>query len=180
MTPEMDKNCRLILVRRMRTLLILASLLTACITKPVIAPLGRCSTAKVRLCVTLAHELVFRRPDKNEIRTIRTLKPIGRCVVRHDDCGRHAGGREQIRLIQQNNVFAARNLLKRLLQSVFAVVLSLLCFIPAPASAYYYRGHYYRYSYRGHYYRYHYRGHYYRHRAWVVVGNGRPGYYRYW
>jgi len=54
-------------------------------------------------------------------------------------------------------------------------MLSLLCLIPAPASAYYYRGHYYRYSYRGHYYRYHYRGRYYRHRVWVVVGNGRPG-----
>jgi hypothetical protein len=32
MEPEIDENCRLILVRRMRALLILASLLTACET----------------------------------------------------------------------------------------------------------------------------------------------------
>jgi hypothetical protein len=70
--------------------------------------------------------------------------------------------------------------MKNLLSLGFAVVLGVACFVPAPASAYYYRGRYYRYSYRGHYYQYHYRGHYYRHRAWVVGVNGRAGYYRYW
>ena len=70
--------------------------------------------------------------------------------------------------------------MKSLLLSVFVVVLGGACFAPTPASAYYYRGNYYRYSYRGHYYRYHYHGHYYRHRRWVVAVNGRPGYYRYW
>ena len=70
--------------------------------------------------------------------------------------------------------------MKHLLRSVLAIVLSALCLVPAPASAYYYRGNYYRYRYQGHYYRYHYLGHYYRHRRWVVAGNGRPGYYRYW
>jgi len=69
--------------------------------------------------------------------------------------------------------------MKRLLPHVFAVVLGVACFVPVPASAYYYGGRYYRYYYRGHYYRYHHGGHYYRHRRWVVV-NGRPGYYRYW
>jgi hypothetical protein len=70
--------------------------------------------------------------------------------------------------------------MKRVFLQVLAVVFSLACFLPASASAYYYRGTYYRYSYRGHYYRYHNRGHYYRHRTWVVSVNGRPGYYRYW
>ncbi len=65
-------------------------------------------------------------------------------------------------------------LMKNLLPLVFAVLFGVACFVPAPASAYYYGGRYYRYSYRGHYYRYHYHGHYYRHRAW------RGGYYRYW
>jgi len=71
-------------------------------------------------------------------------------------------------------------LMKNLLPLVFALVLGVACFVPAPASAYYYGGRYYRYSYRGHYYRYHYHGHYYRHRVWVVGVNGRAGYYRYW
>ena len=70
--------------------------------------------------------------------------------------------------------------MKNLLPLVFAVVLGAACFIPAQASAYYYRGRYYRYNYRGHYYRYHYHNHYYRHRTWVVGVSGRPGYYRYW
>ena len=79
--------------------------------------------------------------------------------------------------------------MKNLLPLVFAVVLGVACFVPAPASAYYYhgryypyyyRGHYYRYYDRGHYYRYHYHGHYYRNRNWVVGVNGRAGYYRYW
>ena len=79
--------------------------------------------------------------------------------------------------------------MKNLLPLLFAVVLGIACFIPAPASAYhyhgryypyYYGGHYYRYRYQGHYYRYNYRGHYYRHRAWAVGVNGRAGYYRYW
>ncbi len=80
-------------------------------------------------------------------------------------------------------------LMKNLLPLVLAVVLGVACFVPAPASAYYYhgryypyyyRGHYYQYYDRGHYYRYHYRGHYYRNRNWVVGVNGRAGYYRYW
>ena len=79
--------------------------------------------------------------------------------------------------------------MKNLFPLVFAVVLGVACFVPASASAYYYRGryypyyyrgHYYPYYYGGHYYRYRYRGHYYRHRAWVVGVNGRAGYYRYW
>jgi hypothetical protein len=70
-----------------------------------------------------------------------------------------------------------------------AAVLCAVCLIPAPTSAYYYRGHYYRYRYHGHYYRYYNRGHYYQYyyqgryygqRVWVVGSNGRPGYYRYW
>jgi hypothetical protein len=69
--------------------------------------------------------------------------------------------------------------MKRLLPQVLAVVLGVMCFVPAPASAYYYRGRYYRYYHGGYYYRYYNRGHYYRHRRWVVVA-GRPGYYRYW
>jgi hypothetical protein len=82
-----------------------------------------------------------------------------------------------------------RKLMKNLLRLLFAVVLGVACFIPAQASAYYYRGRYYPYRYRGHYYkyyngghyyRYHYRGSYYRHRAWVVGVNGGAGYYRYW
>ena len=80
-------------------------------------------------------------------------------------------------------------LMKNLLPLVFAVVLSVACFVPAPASAYYYHGRYYPYYYRGHYYRYYnggqyyryrYHGHYYRQRTWVVGVNGRAGYYRYW
>jgi len=67
-----------------------------------------------------------------------------------------------------------RKLMKNLLPLLFAVVLGVACFVPVPASAYYYHGRYYRYSYRGHYYPYRYHGHYYRHRAW------RGGYYRYW
>ena len=70
--------------------------------------------------------------------------------------------------------------MKNLLSLVLAVALGVACFIPAQASAYYYRGRYYRYNYRGHYYRYHYHNHYYRNRAWAVGVNGRPGYYRYW
>ncbi|MGC2354414.1 MAG: hypothetical protein WA496_13530 [Candidatus Udaeobacter sp.] len=71
--------------------------------------------------------------------------------------------------------------MKNLLLLAFAVALGVACFVPAPASAYYYRGRYYRYNYRGHYYRYHDHGHYYRHRTWVVgVNGGRAGYYRYW
>lgn len=73
-----------------------------------------------------------------------------------------------------------RKIMKNLLRLMFAVVLSLACFVPARASAYYYHGRYYRYRYRGHYYRYHHLGHYYRHRAWVVGVSARPGYYRYW
>jgi hypothetical protein len=69
--------------------------------------------------------------------------------------------------------------MKRLLPQAFAVVLGVACFVPPPASAYYYHGQYYRYYNRGHYYRYYHRGHYYRHRRWVIVA-GRPGYYRYW
>ena len=77
-------------------------------------------------------------------------------------------------------------LMKNLLPLLFAVVLSVACFVPAKASAYYYRGRYYPYHYRGHYYRYyyggryyqyHYHGRYYLHRAWVA---GPRGYYRYW
>lgn len=76
--------------------------------------------------------------------------------------------------------------MKNLFQLVFAIVLGVACLIPAPASAYYYRGRYYRYRYHGHYYPYYYggryysyfwRGHYYGHRVWVA---GPPGYYRYW
>lgn len=70
--------------------------------------------------------------------------------------------------------------MKNILPLVFAVVLGVACFVPTPASAYYYRGRYYRYNYRGHYYRYHYHAHYYRHRTWVVGVSGHPGYYRYW
>ena len=70
--------------------------------------------------------------------------------------------------------------MKNLLPVVFALVLGVACFVPEPASAYYYHGRYYRYNYRGQYYRYHYHGHYYRHRTWVVAVNGRAGYYRYW
>ena len=56
--------------------------------------------------------------------------------------------------------------MKNLLPPVFAVVLGIACFVPAPASAYYYGGRYYRYYYRGHYYRYHYHG--------ATIGTG-PG-----
>ena len=63
---------------------------------------------------------------------------------------------------------------------LLAALLCAACLIPASASAYNYRGHYYRYRYNGHYYRYNYHHHYYRHRAWVVSVNGRPGYYRYY
>jgi hypothetical protein len=70
--------------------------------------------------------------------------------------------------------------MKRLLLALLAVLVTSACFVPAPASAYYYQGRYYRYNYRGHYYRYHYHGAYYRHRRWMVAVNGRPGYYRYW
>jgi hypothetical protein len=56
--------------------------------------------------------------------------------------------------------------MRNLLTLVFAVVLGVACFVPAPASAYYYRGRYYRYNYRGHYYRYHYHG--------TTIGTG-PG-----
>jgi hypothetical protein len=69
--------------------------------------------------------------------------------------------------------------MRRLLLYLLAAALGAACFIPAPASAYYYRGNYYRYYNRGHYYRYYRGGAYYRHRRWVVVA-GRPGYYRYW
>ena len=67
--------------------------------------------------------------------------------------------------------------MKNLLPLVLAVMLSVACFVPAKASAYYYRGRYYPYHYRGHYYQYHYHGRYYLHRAWVA---GPRGYYRYW
>jgi hypothetical protein len=40
--------------------------------------------------------------------------------------------------------------MKNLLPLVFAVVLGVACFLPALASAYYYRGRYYPYYYRGH------------------------------
>jgi hypothetical protein len=70
--------------------------------------------------------------------------------------------------------------MKNLPSLVFALGLSIACFTPAPASAYYYGGRYYRYRYHGHYYRYNYNHHYYRHRAWVARVNGRPGYYRYY
>jgi hypothetical protein len=85
--------------------------------------------------------------------------------------------------------FNSQKLMKNLLPLLFAVVVGIACFIPAPASAYRYHGryypysyggHYYRYRYQGHYYQYQYRGHYYRHRGWVVGVSGRPGYYRYW
>jgi hypothetical protein len=75
---------------------------------------------------------------------------------------------------ESQQIFALIKLMKRLLLSLLTLVLGMACFIPAPASAYYYGGRYYRYHYRGHYYRYHYRGHYYLHRG------GHPGYYRYW
>jgi len=70
--------------------------------------------------------------------------------------------------------------MKRLLPLMFAVVLSVACLFPEPASAYYYHGRYYPYRYRGHYYRFHHSGHYYLHRRWVAGVYGRPGYYRYW
>ena len=70
--------------------------------------------------------------------------------------------------------------MKRLLFQVLAVTLSVACFVPASAPAYYYHGRYYRYHYRSHYYRYHHGGHYYLHRGWVGGVYGRPGYYRYW
>ena len=70
--------------------------------------------------------------------------------------------------------------MKYLFLRLFSVFLVAACLVPAPASAYYYSGRYYRYRYNGHYYRYHYHHHYYRHRGWVVGVNGRPGYYRYW
>ena len=85
---------------------------------------------------------------------------------------------------QLPRLIVSEKLMKNLLPLVFAVVLGVACFLPAPASAYYYRGRYYPYYYRGHYYPYYnhghyypyyYRGHYYRHRAWA-----RPGHYRYW
>ena len=43
-----------------------------------------------------------------------------------------------------------------------------------PASAYYYRHHYYPYRYHGHYYRYHRHHHYYNHRGYYHHR------YRYW
>ena len=55
---------------------------------------------------------------------------------------------------------------------VLAVVIGAACFVPAPASAYYYRGRYYRYSYRRNYYRYHYHNHYYRHRLGLSASMG--------
>ena len=82
--------------------------------------------------------------------------------------------------LQQIAFNSIGKLMKNLLPLVFAVALGVACFVPAPASAYYYGGRYYRYSYQGHYYRYHYHRHYYRHRTWVVGVNGRAGYYRYW
>ena len=45
---------------------------------------------------------------------------------------------------------------------------------PTPASAYYYRHHYYPYRYHGHYYRYHRHHHYYNHRGYYHHR------YRYW
>jgi hypothetical protein len=81
------------------------------------------------------------------------------------------------------------NLMRSWISCFLAALLCAACLIPAPASAYYYHGRYYRYRYNGHYYRYSYRGHYYqylyqgryyRHRTWVVGSTGRPGYYRYW
>jgi hypothetical protein len=81
------------------------------------------------------------------------------------------------------------NLMRSWFSRFLAAVLCAVCLIPAPTSAYYYRGHYYRYRYHGHYYRYYNRGHYYQYyyqgryygqRVWVVGSNGRPGYYRYW
>ena len=82
---------------------------------------------------------------------------------------------------KQSPCLIVRKLMKNLLPLLFALVLGVACFVPAPASAYYYHGRYYRYSYRGHYYPYRYHAHYYRHRAWVVgVNGGRAGYYRYW
>ena len=61
--------------------------------------------------------------------------------------------------------------MKNLLPLVFAVALGVACFIPAQASAYNYRGRYYRYYYRGHYYRYRYYGHYY-HYYRALIGTG--------
>lgn len=65
--------------------------------------------------------------------------------------------------------------MKYLLPWVLAALLCAACLVPASASAYYYRGHHYRYRYHGHYYRYSYHNHYYRHRAWVATVNGRLG-----
>lgn len=58
----------------------------------------------------------------------------------------------------------------------FAVGLGLLfgAVAPTPASAYYYRHHYYPYKYHGHYYRYHRHHHYYNHRRIY------RHHYRYW
>jgi len=90
---------------------------------------------------------------------------------------------------RQSQRLILRKLMKNLLPLLFAVLVGVACFIPAPASAYRYHGryypysyggHYYRYRFQGHYYQYQYRGHYYRHRGWVVGVSGRPGYYRYW
>ena len=47
-------------------------------------------------------------------------------------------------------------------------------FVPTPASAYYYRHHYYPYRYHGHYYRYRHAGRYYNHRRYS------HHHYRYW
>ena len=49
-----------------------------------------------------------------------------------------------------------RKIMKNLLPLLFAVVVGIACFIPAPASAYRYHGRYYPYYYGGHYYRYRY------------------------
>ncbi len=56
-------------------------------------------------------------------------------------------------------------------------------FEPTPASAYYYRHHYYPYRYHGHYYRYRHAGHYYRYRYAGHYYNHRRYYhhrYRFW
>jgi len=88
------------------------------------------------------------------------------------------------RIFRNDKTVPAFNVLdkfmKQLFPQVLAVVLSIACFVPAPASAYYYRGRYYRYRYGSHYYRYYHGGHYYLHRRWVAGAYGRPGYYRYW
>jgi hypothetical protein len=113
-------------------------------------------TVRVNIILSLRYEACYLAISTEPQKYFATTKQLPRLIV--------SGGK----------------VMKNLLTLVLAVVLGVACFVPAPASAYYYRGQYYRYNYRGHYYRYHYHGHYYQHRTWVAGVSGRAGYYRYW